>query len=468
MEYLSRRLCMLKEDRLFKYHPKCSRLKISHLFFVDDLLLFCKADLYSIAKLKECLSDFSCVSGLETNPNKCSIYMSGIGDDLKAQICALLNFSEGVLPVRYLGVPLISKRLSYMDCYPLINKISTQLQNWQKKKALSYAGRLQLIKTVILGVQLYWTSNYVLPIKVLEKIDNLCSEFLWNHKIHLISWTAACQDKEHGGLGIFSARAWNLAAAMKLLWMIHLKKDLLWIKWIHGHYLRQSNIWQVQVKLNDSWMWKQMLKVRDKMISKFGNISNVLNIITRCCSGGKFQISSIYNEIIQQNAPVVWFRTVWDGWMYPKHSFILWLAIQSRLLTKARLCHLGILDTNSCVLCTHQKHETIGHLFFECEFSAIIWNRTMEWMNFRWKTCNWERVIQWYSEKLKGKGFMLKLKRLALSVTVYAIWKERNQRIFQHEAKGADFVFKTVKFLILSKVLNDDIPIHIKERIEQM
>ncbi|XP_020271890.1 uncharacterized protein LOC109847053 [Asparagus officinalis] len=254
MEYLSRRLSMLKDDNLFKYHPKCSKLKISHLFFADDLLLFCKADLYSIARLKECLSDFSCVSGLETNPSKCSIYMSGIGDDLKAQICALLNFSEGVLPVRYLGVPLISKRLSYMDCSPLINKISAQFQNWQKKKTLSYAGRLELIKTVILGIQNFWTSNYVLPVKVLEKIDSLCAQFLWNHKIHLISWSAVCQSKEHRGLGIYSAREWNLAAAMKLLWMIHLKKDLLWIKWIHGHYLKQSNIWRVQTRINDSWM----------------------------------------------------------------------------------------------------------------------------------------------------------------------------------------------------------------------
>ncbi|XP_020254858.1 uncharacterized protein LOC109831820 [Asparagus officinalis] len=142
MEYLSRRLNTLKNDSLFKHHPKCSKLNITHIFFADDLLLFGKANIYSIAKLYDCLQEFSQVSGLEVNPNKCSVYFSGIDDRLKQQICTVLNFLEGVLPVRYLGMPLISKRLSSLECSPLINKITDQFQRWQKSKNLSYAGRL--------------------------------------------------------------------------------------------------------------------------------------------------------------------------------------------------------------------------------------------------------------------------------------------------------------------------------------
>ncbi|XP_020272207.1 uncharacterized protein LOC109847386 [Asparagus officinalis] len=261
--------------------------------------------MYSSARLNDCLSEFSQVSGLETNPNKCSTYMSDIDDNLKLHICSLLNFSEGVLPVRYLGMPLISKRLSYLDCSPLINKVFDQFQSWQKKKTLSYAGRLQLIKIVILGIQIFWTSNYVLLVKVLEKIDSLCSDFLWNHKIHLLSWVTICQSKERGGLGVLCAKARNYVAAMKLLWMIHLKKDLSWIKWVHGIYLRQFNIWQVQIRVNDSWMWKQLLKVRDMMIDKFSNVINIQNVINRNCSEGKVQLSSICSELIQQNAQLL-------------------------------------------------------------------------------------------------------------------------------------------------------------------
>lgn len=40
MDYLSR---MLKQDSLgsrFKFHPPCARIKVTHLAFADDLILF--------------------------------------------------------------------------------------------------------------------------------------------------------------------------------------------------------------------------------------------------------------------------------------------------------------------------------------------------------------------------------------------------------------------------------------------
>ncbi|XP_020266038.1 uncharacterized protein LOC109841482 [Asparagus officinalis] len=212
--------------------------------------------------------------------------------------------------------------------------------------------------------------------------------------------------------------------------------------------------------------------MRDKVILKFGSSSNVQNIIARSCSGDKVQLSTIYSDLINQNAQVTWSKTIWDDWSFPKHSLITWLATHSRLLTRDRLCHMNILDMNhqqnACVLCTFQQQETCKHLFFECAFSADLWNRVMEWMNFKWKSCNWDRIIEWYSTRLKGKGFMKRIKRVALTVSVYAIWKERNQRIFRQESQDLVSVFRRVKILILSKVLNDDIPAHIKDRIVKM
>ena len=34
--------------KTFKYHPKCSKLDITHLCFADDLLIFSRGDLNSI------------------------------------------------------------------------------------------------------------------------------------------------------------------------------------------------------------------------------------------------------------------------------------------------------------------------------------------------------------------------------------------------------------------------------------
>ncbi|XP_020266617.1 uncharacterized protein LOC109842117 [Asparagus officinalis] len=83
MEYLSRKLSSLQDDRNYKYHPKCFRLKITHLTFADDLLLFSKADMNSITRLYSCFQEFCQVSGLEANASKCSVYLSGIDESLK-------------------------------------------------------------------------------------------------------------------------------------------------------------------------------------------------------------------------------------------------------------------------------------------------------------------------------------------------------------------------------------------------
>ena len=42
MEYLSRCLGELKEDHDFNFHPKCEGIKLTHLMFADDLLLFAR------------------------------------------------------------------------------------------------------------------------------------------------------------------------------------------------------------------------------------------------------------------------------------------------------------------------------------------------------------------------------------------------------------------------------------------
>ena len=49
---------------------------------------------------------------------------------------------------KYLGVPLISTRLSHIDCQPLLDKIIARTQSWTSR-SLSFAGRLQLISSVL-------------------------------------------------------------------------------------------------------------------------------------------------------------------------------------------------------------------------------------------------------------------------------------------------------------------------------
>jgi hypothetical protein len=101
-----------KEGTGFKYHFRCSKLKLTHLCFADDLLIFSDADLPSISIIQEDLVEFENLSGLKANPSKSSFFCSGLSSRMKISLLDRLQMQEGHLPVRYFGVPLISTKLS--------------------------------------------------------------------------------------------------------------------------------------------------------------------------------------------------------------------------------------------------------------------------------------------------------------------------------------------------------------------
>ena len=76
----------------------------------------------------------------------------GVNDSVKDQILGILSFNAGSLPIRYLGVPLISSRLKKSDCKILVEKIVARARSWASR-ALSYAGRLQLVNSILFAIQ---------------------------------------------------------------------------------------------------------------------------------------------------------------------------------------------------------------------------------------------------------------------------------------------------------------------------
>ncbi|KAL0309287.1 UNVERIFIED_CONTAM: hypothetical protein Sradi_5871000 [Sesamum radiatum] len=111
MEYFSRLIKRKTTDSDFNFHPKCEKLKITHLLFADDLMMFSRGDLPSVYILMECLQEFRDVSGLAVNTLKSSIFTAGIENNMLREILARTEFARGEIPVRYLGIPLAAQRL---------------------------------------------------------------------------------------------------------------------------------------------------------------------------------------------------------------------------------------------------------------------------------------------------------------------------------------------------------------------
>nr|GFA75050.1 hypothetical protein [Tanacetum cinerariifolium] len=232
----------------------------------DDLFLFCNGDSKSVSIMKNALTEFSGMSGLLPNCSKSLVFFGNVRDGCRRKILGIMPFKEGTLPVRYLEVPLISKRLYVKDCHVLIDKARKRILDW-KNKSLSFAGRLQLIKSVISSMQVYWASMFILPVSISNDIEKLMRDFLWKFRVFkrgksLINWNSVCKMKVEGGLGIKSLDSWNIALMSKHIWNVITNKESLWVQWVNTYRLKGRSFWDILEKEGSCWAWKKILKIR--------------------------------------------------------------------------------------------------------------------------------------------------------------------------------------------------------------
>ena len=151
--------------------------------------------------------------------------------------------------MRYLGVPLVSTSLRSSDCNILIERIISRAKSWSSR-FLSYAGRLQLIKSVLFSIQVYWSSLFILPKKVIRKVESTLRSFLWKGSELVstgakVSWSRVCLPIEEGGLGIKHLEHWNRAAIIKHLWFLSSGQISSWSSWVHSYLLKGKSFWEV-------------------------------------------------------------------------------------------------------------------------------------------------------------------------------------------------------------------------------
>ena len=150
-EAFSRSLSKAVLHPCFDFHPKCKEINLSHLCFADDIFLFSKGNVTSVKIALDELAKFEAFSGMQVNKQKSAVFLAGVTESVKATIFSMTGFSMGSLLVKYLGVPLISSRLSHSDCQPLLDKIMVRIQSWTSQ-SLSFASRLQLISSILYSI----------------------------------------------------------------------------------------------------------------------------------------------------------------------------------------------------------------------------------------------------------------------------------------------------------------------------
>lgn len=219
----------------------------------------------SLHGISECLDDFASWSGLYMNTTKTELFTVGL-DQSESMAIASYGFPSGNFPVRYLGLQLVSRKLKISEYEPLMLKINRSFQAWSVK-LLSFAGRLQLLRSVIFGLINFWTSTFMLPKGCISTIESLCARFLWSGNIEKkgiakVAWETVCLPKQQGGLGIRSIEVWNQVLGLKFIWLLLSNSASLWSEWHRSEHLANKSIWIIQPTQTDSWAWKRILKLR--------------------------------------------------------------------------------------------------------------------------------------------------------------------------------------------------------------
>jgi len=284
-EGLSRAITDAKHNGHFQGIQVAPNLNITHLLFVDDVLIFCSGSRGDTRALKEILDLFSKATGMEINAGKSSLTTNLLRPIEQAELLRYFPFNsvgigEGL---KYLGFALKANLYLKRDWEWLIGKVEKRLRGWSHKW-LSRAGRLVLVKSVLEAIPVYWMSLAWIPKGTLESIRRICFRFLWSGKkdeqvTPWVKWKRIAVPKGLGGWGLKNIFLFSKALAAKGGWRL-LKTNSLWTRVIKRKYLPEESIeeWIRNPRkshLGGSMIWKAVIKsfslIEHKLAWNVGN-----------------------------------------------------------------------------------------------------------------------------------------------------------------------------------------------------
>ncbi|KAK2421853.1 hypothetical protein QL285_032436 [Trifolium repens] len=323
-----------------------------------------------------------------------------------------------------------TKKLAMHNYMDLIDRIVGRITHWSSR-LLSYAGRIQLLKSVIFSMANYWLQCLPFPKEVINKINSICRTFFWTGSIEKsrkapVAWKTVCQPKRNGGLNLIDLEVWNRTTLLKLLWNLSGKSDSLWEKWVHAYYIKNQNIMEACVPDNASWIMKAIMKQRDGI--------HQIQMWNEMINAPKFCMKKMYLAIHDRSQIVTWRTLFYGNLARPRALVNLWLACNERLATRDRLHKFGIIDATRCCFCN--ADETQQHLMFSCNETKSIWRKVLDWIQVDHNPVGWRQELDWILQYSKGKGCRAKVLKLAFTESVYEIWRYRNDISFGNNVQN--------------------------------
>ena len=131
------------------------------------------AAVQTLSTMMDIFSDFS---GLRLNWAKSTFVGFGLSAEETCGCSQILETPIRALPMRYLGVPLVDRRLRIQNWQPVLEKVKTRLGGWWAHP-LSRGGRLVLLNAVLAAIPIYYMSIFRMPASVRRRLKKTMRNF---------------------------------------------------------------------------------------------------------------------------------------------------------------------------------------------------------------------------------------------------------------------------------------------------
>ena len=187
--------------------------------FADDTCFLLEGEERSFTGIFKTLDDFGDFSGLKVNFDK--TFNVWLGSRRNSNIRYMTNKNMKWNPLRFkiLGLWFTNDldSMTEINIKDKFNEVKKLFNTWTKRN-ITPLGRVAILKSLILSKLVFlWLTLPNPPDKLINELQKMCFDFVWNHKIDKIKRTIATHNIEKGGINIPDIQKYIIA--LKVAWV---------------------------------------------------------------------------------------------------------------------------------------------------------------------------------------------------------------------------------------------------------
>ncbi|GKE61297.1 hypothetical protein Tco_1511664 [Tanacetum coccineum] len=257
-----------------------------------------------------------------------------------------------------------------------------------------------------------------------------------------VAWDVVCLPKDEGGLGVKRLDLFNKALMSSHVWKLLVRKDSLWVKWIHTYKIKHCNFWDIPCHGNMTWGWRKILQLRPLVQEfiwyKIGNgynisiwhdrwcpLSLLANFVsTRDMYRAGLNMSSIVSDVVHDGS-LAWPPEL--GVKYP-------------ILNSIYVINVAPNSPNKLEWRTHSRAVKKFVVSTVCQAirtrDVKVWKHMTDFAGLSQKHYNIYDVVSSILLIAKRRTSDIVIIKLVIAASPYFLWQERNERLFKNNKRS--------------------------------